>query len=155
MKLIAKVSKHIPNPDFETEAASLVKHVNEKIQAGTDPMDICIVARTNKMIIDYASVLAEAGIQTYEIKRSKTDDRHMPGVCLATMHREKGLEFDCMFIVGVNKNNMPLKSAISTSDPVGKQEALTAERCLLYVALTRAKKTAYITSYGQASEFIK
>ena len=50
---------------------------------------------------------------------------------------------------------MPLKSAIRSSDPVSKEEAMNAERCLLYVALTRAKKVAYVMAYGQISEFIQ
>ena len=32
---------------------------------------------------------------------------------------------------------------------------MKAEKCLLYVALTRAQKGAYISSYGQISEFLK
>lgn len=118
-------------------------------------MEICIVARTNKMLTDYAEALNNAGIRSYEIKRSKTDDRHMPGVRLATMHRVKGLEFTCVFVVGMTKTAMPLKSAIRSSDPVSKEEAINAERCLLYVALTRAKKAAYVMAYGQISEFIQ
>lgn len=70
------------------------------------------------------------------------------------MHRVKGLEFTYMFVVGMNKNAMPLKSAIATRDPVSKAEAITAERCLLYVALTRAKKVAYVMASGEPSEFI-
>jgi len=101
------------------------------------------------------SALTEANIRAYEIKRSKTDDLHMPGVRLATMHRVKGLEFTCVFVVGMTKTAMPLKSAIASSDPVSKEEAINAERCLLYVALTRAKKAAYVSAYGQASEFIQ
>ena len=106
------------------------------------------------MLADYANALSDAGIRSYEIKRSKTDDRHMPGVRLATMHRVKGLEFTCVFIVGMTRAAMPLKSALKSSDPTSKEEAITSERCLLYVALTRAKKAAYISAYGQASEFI-
>ncbi|MDO4483990.1 MAG: 3'-5' exonuclease [Clostridia bacterium] len=70
------------------------------------------------------------------------------------MHRVKGLEFNYMFLVGVNKNYLPLKSAIKSTDPVTKAEAITGERCLLYVALTRAKKEASISGYGQLSEFV-
>lgn len=139
---------------YGEEAAALVKHIQEKIEAGLEPMEICVVARTNKMLSDYASALGDAGIRTYEIKRSKTDDRHMPGVCLATMHRVKGLEFTCVFIVGMTKAAMPLKSALRNDDPISNEETIASERCLLYVALTRAKKAAYISAYGQASEFI-
>ena len=139
---------------YGDEAAALIKHSQEKIEAGMEPMEICVIARTNKMLADYANALSDAGIRSYEIKRSKTDDRHMLGVRLATMHRVKGLEFTCVFIVGMTKGAMPLKSALKSSDPLSKEEAVTSERCLLYVALTRAKKAAYISAYGQASEFI-
>lgn len=139
---------------YGDEAAALVKHIQEKIDAGMEPREICIVARTSKMLADYTNALSDAGIRSYEIKRSKTDDRHMPGVRLATMHRVKGLEFTCVFIVGMTKAAMPLKSALKSSDPISKEEAITSERCLLYVALTRAKKIAYISAHGQASEFI-
>ena len=139
----------------DKEYNALVEHIQKAIDSGMDPMEICVVARTSPMLKGYSAALANAGIRTYEIKRSKTDDRNMPGVRLATMHRVKGLEFTNMFIVGMNKNAMPMKSAIATSDPVSKAEAITAERCLLYVALTRAKKVAYVMASGEVSEFIR
>lgn len=140
---------------FGDEVEALIKQIQAKIDSGMEPMEICVVARTNKMLTDYADALNGAGIRTYEIKRSKTDDRQMSGVRLATMHRVKGLEFTCVFIAGMTKSAMPLKSAIRSSDPVSKEEAINAERCLLYVALTRAKKAAYVSAYGQISEFIQ
>lgn len=70
------------------------------------------------------------------------------------MHRVKGLEFKHVFVVAVNKNIVPLQNAINMTDAVSAEESLTAEKCLLYVALTRAQKSAYITSYGQQSELI-
>ena len=79
----------------------------------------------------------------------------MNGVRMATMHRVKGLEFNYMYLVGANKNMLPLKSAIRSTDPVAKAEAVTGERCLLYVALTRAKKEAAVSGYGQMSEFVE
>jgi superfamily I DNA/RNA helicase len=71
------------------------------------------------------------------------------------MHRVKGLEFQHVFIVAVNNRVVPLASAIGHDDPVSESETITSERCILYVALTRAQKSAYITSYGTPSEFIK
>ncbi|MBR3584527.1 MAG: ATP-binding domain-containing protein [Oscillospiraceae bacterium] len=115
---------------------------------------MCVVARTNPILEDYKKALENAGIKTYEIRRSKTDDRGMPGVRLATMHRVKGLEFSCMFLVGMNKGNMPLKKAIETTDEEARKEAIIAERSLLYVALTRAKKISYVSGYGKMSEFV-
>lgn len=57
-------------------------------------------------------------------------------------------------MVAINDQMMPLISAVNRMDSVSEAESLVAERCLLYVALTRAQKGAYITSYGRQSEFI-
>ena len=40
------------------------------------------------------------------------------------------------------------------TDVISEQESLIAERCLLYMALTRAQKDTYISGYGQMSEFL-
>ena len=116
--------------------------------------DICLVARTHKLLDDYKKELPNAGIKVYEIKRNKLDDRSFEGIRVATMHRIKGLEFPYVFIAAANNRVIPLVGAIFDHDPVSKNEALTAEKCLLYVALTRAQKAVYITSYGMQSEFI-
>ena len=70
------------------------------------------------------------------------------------MHRVKGLEFRYVFVAAVNNRIVPLPSAINKTDVVSETESLTSEKCLLYVALTRARQAAYITSYGKASEFL-
>jgi|HigsolmetaGSP11D_1036233.scaffolds.fasta_scaffold03960_2 superfamily I DNA/RNA helicase/mRNA-degrading endonuclease RelE of RelBE toxin-antitoxin system len=132
----------------------LIEEINRLHAEGTEWKSICIVARTNRLLDDYIKGLNEAGIKTYEIKRSRIDDRNMEGVRVATMHRVKGLEFKYVFVVAANKRIIPLESAINREDPVSEEEAVTAEKCLLYVALTRAQKGAYITSYGQQSEFV-
>ena len=143
---------------FNEEVEALIKHIRELNAEGKDHLDyeeICVVARTKNILKDYDKALQDAGFKVYEIKRDKTDDREMQGIRLATMHRVKGLEFTCVCIVGMNKGNMPLKAAVATTDPESLQEAMTSERSLLYVALTRAKKITYVTGYGKMSEFVK
>ncbi len=83
----------------------------------------------------------------YEVKRDKTDDRHMAGVRLATMYRVRGPVFTCVYLAGMNKDSMPLKSAIQSTDEDSKEAAMTAEECLLYVALTRAKRAVSVSGY--------
>ena len=55
----------------------------------------------------------------------------------------------------MNNRIVPLASAIDHTDSVSEQETMTAEKCLLYVALTRAQKGAYISGYGKMSEFLQ
>jgi len=132
----------------------LIAQVKELVDSGVNLKDICIVARTHRLLDDYIIQLIKAGFRTYEIKRSKIDDRSYNGLRVATMHRIKGLEFKYVFVVAVNKRIVPLKAAINFLDPVAEAEAITAEKCLLYVALTRAQKLAYVSSYGTQSEFL-
>lgn len=132
----------------------LVNQLRQLADSGVDLKNICIVTRTHRLLNDYIALLTRSGIRTYEIRRNKLDDRSFEGVRVATMHRVKGLEFLYVFVVAVNNRILPLKSAISYTDPLAQAEAITAEKCLLYVALTRAQKAAYITSYGTPSEFL-
>ena len=94
------------------------------------------------------------GLRCYEISGSRADDREQDGIRAATMHRVKGLEFQYVFVVAANKGVLPLALAVDHADAVSRQENMTAEKCLLYVALTRAQKGAFISWYGQKSEFL-
>ncbi len=58
---------------------------------------------------------------------------------IMTMHASKGLEYDHVFISGVNAGLVPLKS----SDRDGDSQA--EERRLLFVAMTRAKDRLFMT----------
>lgn len=122
---------------------------------GVELKNICVTARTNSLIDDYANLFAANNIPTYAIRRSKIDDRSIDGIRIATMHRIKGLEFQIMFIVAVNKDIIPLKySQKEFEDEISSEEYIKSEKCLLYVALTRAQKEVFVTSYGKKSEFI-
>ena len=71
------------------------------------------------------------------------------------MHRVKGLKFKYVFIVAANHRIIPLPAAINKTDSVSEAESMASEKCLLYIAMTRAQKGVYITSYGKASEFLQ
>ena len=132
----------------------IIKEITALTSSGTQLKDICLVARTHSLLSEYKKVLPNAGIRVYEIKRAKLDDRSFDGIRVATMHRVKGLEFPYVFVVAANNRVIPLTSAIADYDQASKAESLTSEKCLLYVALTRAQKAVYITSYGAKSEFV-
>lgn len=132
----------------------LLDEIHRLEEAGSNLRSICIVARTKKLLGDYQVALNKRGMRTYEIKRSKSEDRHFEGIRIATMHRVKGLEFRHIFVVAANNRVIPLQAAISKTDPMAEEEALVSEKSLLYVALTRAQKSAYITGFGKKSLFL-
>lgn len=63
------------------------------------------------------------------------------GVALSTMHSSKGLEFDHVWIVGVETDIIP-----STRDGMPTEADVEDERKLMYVAMTRARNYLYLSS---------
>ena len=63
----------------------------------------------------------------------------VPKICLMTIHSSKGLEFPCVYIVGMEENIFP--SPMCTES----MRELEEERRLLYVAITRAEKHCMLT----------
>lgn len=91
-----------------------------------------------------------------EEQETKLED----AVNLMTIHASKGLEFNTIYVAGLEENIFPSKKT-STSP-----QELEEERRLLYVAITRAEKRCFLTSakkrwlYGEeqrneTSRFIK
>lgn len=137
------------------EIAFLSSYIGKLQEEGTALESICVVARTKRLLQSYIDQLSGAGFTTYEIKRNIAEQRDKPGVRLATMHRVKGLEFENVIIVGANKGILPLEAAVDDAeDAVAQRNAETRERSLLYVALTRARRAAVITAYGQLTPFL-
>lgn len=138
----------------EEELEFLVNEIRTLEAAGVPQKDICIVARTHKMINAYKDGLRANGIVSFEITTNKVDDRSRNEVRIATMHRVKGLEFNYIFAAGVNNKALPNAVRSDFSDDVSLEEFETEEKCLLYVALTRARVGAYVTCYGKMSSLI-
>ncbi len=139
--------------DANAEFDFLTDEIQKLQKNGVALSDICVVARTKKLVDDYIAQFTKAGIRSYSIKRNKTDDRNFDGLRVATMHRVKGLEFQYVFVAAVNNRVIPLPSAINKTDAIAEAETMASEKCLLYVALTRAQKGAYISCYGKKSMF--
>jgi DNA helicase-2/ATP-dependent DNA helicase PcrA len=60
------------------------------------------------------------------------------GIQLSTIHAAKGLEFDAVFVIGLEEGMLPHGRALKTArDPAG-------ERRLCYVAMTRARDRLYM-----------
>ncbi|MYE07783.1 MAG: AAA family ATPase, partial [Oligoflexia bacterium] len=90
---------------------------------------------------------------------SDSSSKDLTGITLMTLHISKGLEFDTVFITGMEEGLFPLSS------PLGDNH-LEEERRLAYVGMTRAKKNLYLSyaikrnkfgkkQYNQASRFLE
>ncbi len=70
-----------------------------------------------------------------------------PAVTLMTVHSAKGLEFDCVFVGGMEESLFPHMNSI------GDAASIEEERRLAYVAITRARKKLYLTCAQQRQIF--
>ena len=68
-------------------------------------------------------------------------------VSLMTVHTAKGLEFDHVYVIGLNEGVFPSLRTMDDDAYMGVEE----ERRLCYVAFTRAKKTLSLTCSGDYS----
>ena len=103
-----------------------------------------------------AGFLAHASLEAGENQAAEGTD----AVQLMTVHSAKGLEFDAVFITGLEEGLFPHENA--ASEPDGLEE----ERRLMYVAITRARKRLYLslaqtrmlhgqTRYNMRSRFLE
>ena len=90
-------------------------------------------------------LLEEAALQSEQDELDTS--REKGGITLMTVHAAKGLEFDAVFVVGMEQGLFPSIRNDDTRDP-------EEERRLFYVALTRARKRLFLsyayerTKYG-------
>jgi len=96
--------------------------------AGTD-------ADTGETLSPLQAFLVHAALEAGDNQAQAGQD----AVQLMTVHASKGLEFDAVFIVGLEEGLFPHENALS--DKGGLEE----ERRLMYVAITRARQRLYLS----------
>jgi mRNA-degrading endonuclease RelE of RelBE toxin-antitoxin system len=125
---------------------------------GTDVKrcNVCVVARTKKEVGAIQELLEHRGVKTSVILPNNPEEEETDALKLATVHRVKGLEFDTVILASANDGLIPLDSVVvDTADSVSEEEADTEERSLVYVGITRARKSAFVLSYGKKSKYIQ
>ncbi|HEY7438962.1 MAG TPA: ATP-dependent DNA helicase UvrD2 [Acidimicrobiia bacterium] len=73
------------------------------------------------------------------LRGSDDDGPRGDGVVLSTFHRAKGLEWDTVFVTGLERGLVPISHA------EGDPPALAEERRLLYVAMSRAQRALHLS----------
>ncbi len=137
-------------PTFDDEVEAIAQWLTDR-----ETTHACLVARTNALADRYAEALEDRGVPTLRLGRDTSDDADKPGLRVATMHRVKGLEYDHMIVAGLSDDNMPWRTRVRYSkDRAIQRETELMERALLYVALTRARKSALVTAHGRISEWV-
>ncbi|MEO8930158.1 MAG: 3'-5' exonuclease, partial [Caldimonas sp.] len=92
-------------------------------------------AETGEIMSPLAAFLTHASLEAGDNQAQAGQD----AVQLMTIHSAKGLEFDCVFISGLEEGLFPHDNSASDLD------GLEEERRLMYVAITRARKRLYLS----------
>ncbi len=80
----------------------------------------------------------EGFLSTVSLITDMDTEAEQGGVTLMTLHAAKGLEFDTVFMAGMEENLFPSKKSL-------EEGRLDEERRLCYVGITRAKNELYMT----------
>ncbi|MEU0270862.1 UvrD-helicase domain-containing protein [Streptomyces sp. NPDC006307] len=136
------------------EVAALVKRVQGWIAQGVRPSEIGVCARFNVLLDKAYDKLSAAGVPVARVR--DTPGAQVEGVRLATMHAMKGLEFRCVAVLGVTAGAVPFTREVTpvSVDPLQHDSDLLRERCLLFVACTRAREALAVSWSGQPSPFL-
>ncbi len=92
-------------------------------------------ADTGETLSPLAAFLTHAALEAGDNQAQAGQD----AVQLMTVHSAKGLEFDCVFIGGMEEGLFPHENSMTERD------GLEEERRLMYVAITRARKRLYLS----------
>lgn len=119
--------------DSTPEGISRIENIQELLNGIRD-----FINKQTEVGLDMSltTFLEDVALAT-DLDNEKESDKEC--VSLMTIHMAKGLEFPYVFIVGLEENLFPSAMSMNT------RTELEEERRLFYVALTRAKKEAYIS----------
>jgi DNA helicase-2/ATP-dependent DNA helicase PcrA len=92
-------------------------------------------AETGEIMSPLAAFLTHASLEAGDNQAQAGQD----AIQLMTVHSAKGLEFDAVFITGIEEGLFPHEQSLSDADGVEE------ERRLMYVAITRARRRLYLS----------
>ncbi|QPF76516.1 UvrD-helicase domain-containing protein [Roseateles sp. DAIF2] len=118
-------------PVDETAPGTIAEGLPQAVAAAAITPD----AETGEIMSPLAAFLTHASLEAGDNQAQAGQD----AVQLMTVHSAKGLEFDAVFITGLEEGLFPHENSLSDND------GLEEERRLMYVAITRARQRLYIS----------
>ncbi len=130
-ELVNAAESFVTQEGFGKDAVALP--IDEQARAGGAPATPD--ADTGEIMSPLAAFLTHASLEAGDNQAQAGAD----AIQLMTVHSAKGLEFDAVFITGIEEGLFPHEQSLSDADGVEE------ERRLMYVAITRARKRLYLS----------
>ena len=133
--------------DNEEKYNEMLDYINKLKDALTEyertsnEPDIIDFMRQNGVEGNNINTSIEGGVIQKELTPQEERELRERKVLIMTMHNAKGLEFPCVYLVGMEDGLFPSYMTITSEDSMEMEE----ERRLCYVAITRAKRQLTIT----------
>jgi superfamily I DNA/RNA helicase len=139
-------------PERGEELKNLTERIRSWLASGIEPHAIGVAARSARLVSAVNEALGAAGMATVRPDAVDAADK----IRVGTMHGMKGLEFQAVAAIGVEEGVVPLAAAVTavSTDQVAHDQDLLRERCVLFVACTRARDHLYVSYSGQPSSFL-
>ena len=135
-----KEALHPTSADYQQDTEQVLKFLNQ----------ICAYSREKKLnmsdgIREFLNGVALGTIESPEDTQESAEKEEAGGrVKLMTLHASKGLEFDTVFIIGVNPGLLPIRCSSFDQEE--------EERRLFFVGITRARNHLELSYYTNPGE---
>ncbi len=149
---LVEKSQELPLDEFFDELLSKTGYLTHLQTLENGDSKIENVQELRSSIVTYMNETEEPALSGFleEVAlytEADRDDGSGDKVTLMTVHSAKGLEYDNIFVIGLEDGIFPSSRSFDSEDD------LEEERRLAYVAITRAKKKLYLTSASQRMLF--
>jgi superfamily I DNA/RNA helicase len=136
----------------DEELTALAERIRSWLDAGIEPHAIGVAARSTRLAGEARDTIKAAGIPTASLATQGTKEAVRTG----TMHSMKGLEFQAVAVIGVDQGTVPAPAAVTpaSEDALAHDQDLQRERCVLFVACTRARDHLYVSYAREPSQFL-
>jgi len=137
---LRRTARIAPGRGFDEHLTDLVDDAEDRSEEQREHVDALVRLGREYLAAEggTGSVDGFLGFLQAALRNDDSDVARDDAVELLTFHRAKGLEFDTVFVTGVERGLVPISYAKTT-------DALDEEQRLLYVALSRAERVLHVS----------